>query len=59
MNNQSTPIVDSIGQMNFEGNITPLEWYKHIKFANGKADTIAITILSDIVYWYRPTFERG
>ncbi len=58
MNYETTKVVDTIGQMHFEGNITPIVWFKHIKFASGKADTISIAILSDIVYWYRPTIVR-
>lgn len=41
-----------------EGNITPLEWYSTIKLSDGKPDVISITILSDVVYWYRPKILR-
>lgn len=47
-----------IGEMNFEGNIIPHEWYKHIRFKNGKIDLNAIIILSEIVYWHRPTLVK-
>ncbi|MBE1554787.1 hypothetical protein [Sporosarcina limicola] len=47
-----------IGEMNFEGNIIPHEWYKHIRFKNGKVDINAIIILSEIVYWHRPTLVK-
>jgi hypothetical protein len=53
-----TPEVSEIGEMHLEGNVVPHMWYQHIKFDNGKVDLISITILSDIVYWYRPTYER-
>lgn len=41
-------------QYNFRGNIIPDEWY--IKFTNGRGspDLPLISILSEIVYWYRP-----
>lgn len=55
MLNNTTPEVQEIGQMNFEGNIIPKSWYQHIKFANGKTDAISVLLLSEIVYWYRPT----
>lgn len=53
-----TPEVEAIGQLNFEGNIIPHLWYQNIKFENGKADLISITILAEILYWYRPTYEK-
>jgi len=54
MNSQTTTTVDAIGQMHFEGNIIPMEWFKHIRFENGKPDIISINILADIIYWYKP-----
>lgn len=50
--------VKVIGSLNFEGNIVPLEWFKRIKLDNNKPDLISIFILSDIIYWYRPTTIR-
>lgn len=35
-----------------------MEWFSRITFDNGRPDTNAILILSDIVYWYRPTVIR-
>lgn len=58
MNSYTTPAVDAIGQMHFAGNIIPIEWFKHIRLENGAPDLIAIWLLSDIVYWYRPTIIR-
>lgn len=40
------------------GNIIPPLWYKKITFENGKPQLLAINILADIVYWYRPTEIR-
>lgn len=54
----TTPVVDAIGQLHFEGNIIPHTWYKAIVFPNGKTDLNAIVILAEIVYWYRPTVEH-
>ena len=51
----ATPTVAAVGQMNFEGNIIPHNWYKTITYANGKPHMNAIIILAEIVYWYRPT----
>lgn len=47
-------VVDQIGKMNFEGNIIPNNWYKHIKTTGGKVDAIGILLLAEIVFWYRP-----
>ncbi len=57
-NRIKSEIVEEIGKINFQGNIIPAEWYKYIKFPSGKADLLGITILSEIVYWYRPTEIR-
>lgn len=46
--------VDAIGQMHLEGNVIPHTWYENIRLSTGKPDLIAITLLSEIVYWYRP-----
>jgi len=50
--------VEEIGKINFEGNIIPANWYKHITFSSGKPNLNAIVILAEIVYWYRPTIIR-
>ena len=50
--------VMSLKDLHLEGNIIPMEWFSHITFDNGKPDTNAILILSDVVYWYRPTVVR-
>jgi len=50
--------VESLRDFHPEGNIVPMEWFSHVKFANGRTDFIAIMILSDIVYWHRPTQIR-
>lgn len=48
-----------IGSINFQGNIIPPVWSKQIKFDNGKTDLVSIVLLSEIVYWYRPTEVRS
>lgn len=53
-----TDEVKAIGSLNFEGNIIPIEWFKHIRLQNNKPDLISIFLLSDIIYWYRPTTIR-
>jgi DnaD/phage-associated family protein len=50
--------VDQVGQMNITGNVIPPMWYKNLKFKNNKPHFVAITILSDLLYWYRPTVVR-
>ena len=50
--------VDAMGQVVITGNITPPRWYKEILKETGKADRLAIDILADIVYWYRPVEVR-
>ena len=50
--------VDAMRNINFSGNIVPVSWYKRILRENGKPDHFAVTLLADIVYWYRPTEVR-
>lgn len=50
-------IVDTVGEMNLTGNIIPEAWYLKIR-KNGKPCPLAILLLADIVYWYRPTEHR-
>lgn len=50
--------VDSIGRMNISGNVVPQIWYKTILGDTGKPHYLAIAILADLVYWYRPTEIR-
>lgn len=54
-NSNLTQTVVDIGNINLSGNITPREWFKHITLENGKPDAIAIILLSEIVFLYRPT----
>ena len=46
--------VDAVGTIEITGNVTPHIWYQTIRNETGKPNFIAIAILSDIVYWYRP-----
>ena len=50
--------VDAVGTMSISGNVIPQSWYRTITKETGKPYLAAIVILSDIVYWYRPTEER-
>jgi len=51
-------IVDAMGSINIAGNIIPAIWYRTITKENGKPYLLAIVILADIVYWYRPCEVR-
>ena len=51
--------VDAMGSIAIKGNVIPEEWNKHIiKPTTGKPYLLAIVILSDLVYWHRPTEVR-
>ncbi|HGG5994878.1 TPA: replication protein [Salmonella enterica subsp. diarizonae serovar 61:r:z53] len=54
-----TDAVTAIGQINFTGNVTPAAWWRHITLPSGRPDQTAITLLSEIVYWYRPAEVRN
>lgn len=50
------PTVEAFQQFRMDGNIVPHSWYQSPQLAqkNGKPNLVAITLLADIVYWYRP-----
>lgn len=47
-------IVDEVSEMNFSGNVVPLTWFKTMLGESGKPMLLAIDLLADIVYWYKP-----
>jgi DNA-binding Lrp family transcriptional regulator len=52
-----TKEVAAMQSISISGNVIPVEWYKSITKENGKPDLVAIQILADIVYWYKPTVD--
>lgn len=52
-------IVDMMANFAPEGNIIHHEWFRTVTKTKGKADLLAINILADVVYWYRPTVTRS
>lgn len=62
MANNVSEIVDRMGKLNLTGNLVPHEWHKHVGTVGKKgykSDPLAINILSDIIYWYRPSERRN
>ncbi|PDY44521.1 DnaD domain-containing protein [Bacillus pseudomycoides] len=53
-----TNTIFEIGGLTFKGNVVDHEWFNYITFSNGKPHIVAIMVLSEIVYWYRPTGIR-
>ena len=51
-------VVDEVQKIVITGNIVSPVWYKTILYDSGKPDHLAISILSDIVYWYKPVEVR-
>jgi hypothetical protein len=51
-------ICEELKDINLTGNIVPPSWFDKIKTMNGRTDLVAINILSDIIYWYRPKVVR-
>ena len=50
--------VDRMANFAITGNVVPQTWYRTILRETGKPHLLAIMILSDIVYWYRPKEVR-
>jgi len=53
----TSPVKQMIG-LEITGNVIPMAWFQTIRMPSGKPDTVAIMLLSDVVYWYRPTEVR-
>lgn len=51
-------VCEELKNVQLEGNIVPISWYSHIKTEKNTIDHIAITLLADIFYWYRPSEVR-
>lgn len=51
-------IVDAMANVNITGNIISPIWYRTVVKEDGKPHFLAIAVLSDIVYWYRPRVIR-
>ena len=47
-------IVNAVGEMAITGNVIPESWYKTVVSPNGRVNLLAVNLLADIVYWYRP-----
>lgn len=58
MTDNSLSVVCSIGEIHFEGNVIPHSWFGHLQHDSGKPNLVAIVILSEVVYWYRPTLVK-
>jgi hypothetical protein len=50
---------NSLVNSNFTGNIIPHCWYHYITNSRGQADTNAILILAEVVYWYRKSTKTN
>jgi len=55
LENNATKTVMEIGRLNLRGTLIDDGWFTHITHENGKPNLPAILILSEIIYWYRPT----
>ncbi|MCT6947887.1 MAG: DNA replication protein DnaD, partial [Bacillus thuringiensis] len=47
--------VIQVARINLQGNTLDQGWFKYLTLENGKPYMVAITILSEIFYWYKPT----
>lgn len=50
--------IKQIGQIHIEGNVVPISWYHHLKYPSGRPYQTAVTLLAEIVYWFRPRQVR-
>lgn len=47
--------VQEVGELKLHGPLVDDGWLQHIRFDSGKPHLVAIFILAEIVYWYKPT----
>ena len=52
-------IVDQVGQVVITGNIVNPNWNYYVTNESGKTNYLAVQILSEIVYWYRPSIKEN
>lgn len=58
MIHNTSPTVDQMEQVSIKGNVIPKIWYQRLKYKNKRGSyphLLAINILSELVYWYKPT----
>lgn len=58
MHSSGSEAVDSIGKMHISGNVIPNTWYRTVVKEDGKPYLLAIILLAEFVYWYRPDEHR-
>ena len=58
MLNTGCEAVNVVGTYEITGNVVPNNWFRWILRNNGKPNHFAISILSEIVYWYKPVEVR-
>ena len=51
-------IVNAVWKMAFTGNVIPERWYKTVVSSKGRVNLLAVNLLGEIVYWYKPTEVR-
>ncbi len=51
-------VVDKMANISFRGDVIPSTWYSTFKDEKGKINAMALLMLANIVYWYRPTIIR-
>lgn len=52
-------IVDQVGQMGITGNVVNPNWNYYVTNESGKTNYLAVQILAEIVYWYRPSIKEN
>ncbi|WP_411501413.1 conserved phage C-terminal domain-containing protein [Bacillus thuringiensis] len=50
--------VMKVARINLRGNTMDQGWFKHLTLDDGKPYMVAIAILSEVFYWYKPTEVR-
>lgn len=56
--NNPTPEVLALIDLSPHGDVIDGNWYRHVKGKTGNTHHLAVAILGDIVWWYRPVIVR-
>jgi len=59
MKRNTTQAVDRLEHLKLNGNIIDHTWFKTIVNEKGKPNLVAIVLLADVIYWYRPEIIRS
>ncbi len=61
MKMDKTPTLEvlQMNELSLTGNVIPHAWYKTLVYESGKPNLVAILVLAEICYWYKPSVVQN